>query len=168
MQKKNSTIKSLTLQRQTNYVQMYSIYTSPSQRKMTQKTLSPLLYACSPHMFCNISWGWTWEQLSEHLFSDTTAVWGPGESKKKIMAEKLRHSQTFSSRRLGFTWKGSICWSTLSEIIISVNWLRHSAYQCRADILCFTEIRSSYCCPIKTLLNTQLYSTSSHARSMFQ
>ena len=143
----------------------FTVYTHPQAKdKWLRRLCPPFFMHAPPHMFCKIQLEspggghgrGTWWTFVLRGPSDTAAVWGPGEPKQKIMAEKkLRHRQTFSSRRWRYTWKGSICGSTLLEMIVSVNWLRHSAYQHRADTLYVVEMRSSYCYPIKILLNTQ-------------
>lgn len=117
---------------------------------MTLKTLSSFLYACPHphHMLCKIHLGSPgvghWRKLV-NICSHRTFTFGSWRAQK----QEGNMWKTFSSRRWRYTWKGSICWSTLLEMIILVNWLRHSAYQCRADTLYVTEITSSYCCPIK-------------------
>lgn len=139
----------------------FTVCTHPQAKDKWLRRLSPPFFMhAPPHMFCKIKLESPGVSTGEGLVlrghSDTAAVWGPAEPKQNIIAEKrLRHRQTFSSGRWRCTWKGSICWSTLLEMIVSVNWFRHSAYQHRADPLYVVEIRSSYCYPIKTLLNTQ-------------
>lgn len=137
----------------------FTVYTQPQAKEKSLRRLCPPLFICMLPPICSVKFnsdplgmgmGGTSTTFVLRGPSNTAAVWGPGEPKTKIMAENLRHRQTFSSRRWRYTWKGSICGSTLLEMIISVNWLRHSAYQCRADTLYVTEIRSPYCRPIKT------------------
>lgn len=104
------------------------------------------------HLFCKIELkspgvGHEWGTLrhSRYLGSRRAQI---GDHAWKTQTDVL-------SRRCRYTWKASSCWSTLSEMIVSVNWLRHYAYQCGTDTMYVIEIRSSYCYPIKTPLNTQ-------------